>query len=293
MPPKLSSPLPENPVAVADSPPPELIFKRRLRFGAAVRELWGARELVWTLAEREMRARYKQAVLGFAWAVITPVILMLVFTLVVKRVARVDTGDVPYPLFSYLGLLPWSFFASSVSQGGQSLVSNSSLLNKVYCPREVFPLSSVIVAFVDMVVSTGVLLMLFVGYGYAPRATAVWVPVLLLVQLAFVVGVTFWMSAVLVYLRDLRHALPLLLQMGLFGTPVAWSIGQFVSQSWQPAYAALNPLAAVIDGYRRTVLNGLPPRWDLVGPAAATSFVTLVVGYVVLKKLETRFADVA
>jgi ABC-2 type transport system permease protein/lipopolysaccharide transport system permease protein len=190
-------------------------------------------------------------------------------------------------------LLPWTFFSSSVNQGGQSLVTNSSLLNKVYCPREVFPASSCIVALIDMLISSGVLIVLFLAYGYAPKATSVWVPMLLLIQLAFVFGVTFAVSSVLVYFRDLRHALPLIIQLGLFATPVAWPIDKFVHAQWQPLYAALNPLAAVIDGYRRTVLYGQAPDWRLVWPAAISAGVILIGGFVLLKRLEPRFADVA
>ena len=276
-----------------EAPPRELLFKRRIRVGSALREFWSARELVRTLAERDIRVRYKQAFLGFAWAVVTPAVLTIVSTLVVKRVARFETGDVPYPLFAYMGSMTWTFFASSANQGGQSLVSNSTLLNKVYCPREVFPAASVGVAMVDLVISGSLLIALFVFYGYVPRATTAWVPLILVVQVAFVLGVTFTMSSVLVYFRDLRHALPLLLQLGLFATPVLYPLNEFVPERSQPLYATANPLAAIIDSYRRTVLDGHAPQWDLLGPASAASLVALVSGYMILKRLETRFADVA
>jgi ABC-2 type transport system permease protein/lipopolysaccharide transport system permease protein len=210
----------------------------------------------------------------------------------VRRVADVDTGDVPYPLFAYLGLLPWTFFSTSLSAGGQSLVTNSSLLNKIYCPREVFPLSSVIVAGVDTIISTAILGVLFVVFTFAPKLTSLWIPVLLLIQLGFTIAVTFIVSGVLVYLRDLRQALPLLLQFGLFATPVAWGI-DVVPSSVQVLYSIFNPLAPVIDGYRRTILFDQAPQWDLVLPAAASTTVLLVVGYVLFKRLETGFADAA
>lgn len=281
---------------VPDGPPAELRFRRRIRLLASLREMWHARELVRTLAERELRVRYKQAVLGFAWAVLTPVLLVTVFTVFVQRWAKVDTGQVWYPLFAYLGLLPWAFFSTAVSSGGQSLLSNTSLLNKIYCPREVFPTASVIVAGVDTLISTGVLLVLFaisfLAHGFLPKAAAVWVPVLAAVQVAFTLGVTLVVSAVMVYLRDLRHALPIALQLGLFATPVAYGI-DVVPERLRGLYVALNPLAAVIDGYRRTVLHGQPPAWDLVGPAAATAAVMLVGGYLLFKRMEGGMADVA
>lgn len=277
---------------VPESPPAHLRFRRRINPLHSVQEVWRARELVRSLTERELRARYKQAVLGFAWALVTPLALMVVFALFFKRVARIDTGGAPYALYAYLGLLPWTFFSSSVSLGGQSLVQNASLLNKIYCPREVFPLASVGVAAIDMVVSALALVVLFAVTGYAPRAAAVWVPVLLVVQLAFSLGTALVMSAVLVYFRDLRHALPIVLQLGLFATPVAYGI-EVVPDSWQEAYALLNPLAPVIDGYRRTVLLGEPPRLDLLGLSTLTALVVLVGGYVLFKRLETGIADVA
>lgn len=277
----------------ASSTADELRFRRRVRPLAALLEVWRARELVRTLAERELRARYKQAVLGFAWAIVTPLALMGVFTLFVSRFADIDTGGAPYPLFAYLGLLPWTFFSTSVNQGGQSLVQNIPLLNKVYCPREVFPLASVGVAALDMAVASLALGALFLITGYAPRATSYWVPVLLLIQLAFTVGITLVTSAVVVYLRDIRHALPILLQLGLFATPVAYGINDVIPSGLRPLYSMLNPLAAVIDGYRRTVLQGKPPAWELVGPASLMAVILLGIGYALFKRMETGFADVA
>ncbi len=278
--------------AALERPPREHLFKRRLRLGPSLRELWRSRELVRTLAEREIRVRYKQAILGFSWAVITPVVLMIVFTVFLRRVADVDTGGAPYALFSYLGLLPWTFFSSSVNQGGQTLVTSSNLLNKVYCPREVFPLSSVIVAGVDTTISTVILGALFAIYTFAPKATAVWVPLLLVVQLCFTIGVTLLISGALVYLRDLRQALPIFLQLGLFATPVAWGI-DVVPARWQTIYVILNPLAPVIDGYRRCLLFGQAPQLDLLLPAAASALLVMVGGYLLFKRLETGFADAA
>ena len=158
----------------------------------------GGRELVRTLAERDLRVRYKQAVLGFAWTLLTPFALMVVFTIFFQRVANVDTGGVPYPLFAYLGLLPWTFFSTSVSNGGQSLIVNSQLINKVYCPREVFPLASSVVAAVDTCISVLMLCLLFVVTGFMPKATSVWLPAMLVVQVAFTFGLTRLTSAVVV-----------------------------------------------------------------------------------------------
>lgn len=283
---------PPGAAAPPERPPAELRFRRRIRPAEATRELLRARELLRTLAERDLRVRYKQAVLGMAWAVLSPVMLMLIFTLLFSRAIKVDTGGAPYPLFAYLGLLPWTFFSSSVSTGGQSLLANIPLLNKVYFPREVFPLAAVLVGAVDMAVASLVLGILFGSAGYAPRGTSYWVPLLLLVQLAFTTGATLVVSIVIVYLRDLRHALPIILQFGLLATPVAYGL-QIVPARWRGLYAVVNPLGPVIDGYRRSVLLGQAPDLHLLAIAAASSAVVLCGGYLVFKKLETRVADVA
>jgi ABC-type polysaccharide/polyol phosphate export permease len=205
-------------------PPPQWRFRRKLHPAVLFRELWEARTLVRTLAEREIRIRYKQAVLGFAWAVVTPLVLMVAFTLFFQKAAKIDTGPVPYPLFSFIALIPWTFFSTAVAQGGLSLINNVPLLNKVYCPREVFPTASVVVAGIDSAISSMVLGLLFLRYGFMPKPTTVWVLVIFPVQVMFTLGVTLVVSAVIVYLRDLRHALPLILQLGLFVTPVAFPI---------------------------------------------------------------------
>jgi ABC-type polysaccharide/polyol phosphate export permease len=273
-------------------PPPGWRFRRKLRPATLFHELWEARALVRTLAEREIRIRYKQAILGFAWAVVTPLVLMVAFTLFFRKAAKIDTGPVPYPLFAFIALIPWTFFSTSVAQGGLSLINNVPLLNKVYCPREVFPTASVVVAGIDSIISTMVLGLLFLRYGFMPKPTTVWVPAILPIQVTFTLGVTLVVSAVIVYLRDLRHALPLILQMGLFVTPVAFPL-DVVPPQFRPVYVALNPLAAVIDSYRRTVLLGLPPSLSLLAIAAVSSLVALAGGYMAFKRLETGIADVA
>lgn len=275
-----------------DGPPPESRFRRRVGLRLALRDLWRARELIRSLTERQLRARYKQAALGLTWAVITPLVYMVVFTLFFSRVADVDTGGAPYALFSYIALLPWTFFSSGVSQAALSLASNMPLLNKVSCPREVFPLSSVAGAGVDTAIATLVLGVLFIVTGYAPRATAVWAPVLVLIGLVFTTAVSLVVSVLTVYLRDLRHVLPILLQVGLFATPVAYGI-EVVPADLRGLYSAVNPIAPVIDGLRRSVLEGHAPRAGIVAVAALSSVVQLVVAYRLFKRLETGIADVA
>jgi ABC-type polysaccharide/polyol phosphate export permease len=279
-------------IDIPESPPAELRFRRRVEPLTALRELWQARQLIRSLAERQLKARYKQASLGFAWALITPLALMVVFTIFVDRVARVNTGGVPYPLFAYVGVLPWSFFSSSVSSSATSLLTNIQLLQKMYCPREVFPFSMVVVAAADTAVALVPLVGLFFIHGFAPKATTVWIPLLFMVQVVFTLGVAMMVSVVVVYLRDLRHALSLLLQLALFASPVAYGL-EAVPASLHRLYAALNPLAPVIDGYRRSMLQGEAPRLDLLAVGAVSAIVVLFVSYVAFKRLEAGVVDVA
>jgi ABC-type polysaccharide/polyol phosphate export permease len=280
------------PAATIEGPPPELVFRRLVRPWAMLRELVGARELVLALTERELRARYKQTKLGFAWSVITPILLMVVFSLFFQRAADIDTRGVPYPLYTYVALLPWTFFSDSVSKGAQSLIANLSLVNKVYCPREVFPLASVATAGFDTVIASVVLAVLFGIFTFMPSIGIVWLPVLLAVQLAFTIGVALMLSALLVYFRDLRQVTPMALQLALFATPVAYGL-DVIPSAWRPAYAVLNPLGPVIDSYRQTILFGDAPPGGLLAIAAASALAWLVGGYLVFKRLETGFADVA
>jgi len=275
-------------------PPPEIWFRRRHTLLGALRELRSYDELMLSLAERDLRTRYKQAGLGVAWAVLTPLLLMLAFTFVFTKFTRVDTHGAPYPLFSYLGLLPWTFFASSLSLGSTALTNNVSLLNKVYCPREVFPLSQIIIAAFDAVIATLVLIPLFPLLGYAPKLEVYYVPLLLLVLLAFVIGVTLAASITLIYMRDLRFAVPLILQFGIFVTPVAYNADVVANTpAKMMIYSTLNPLVPVIDGLRRCILYGEPPQWWPLFGGACTATFLMVAGFMIFKRLETGIADVA
>ena len=275
-----------------DAPPPHTVFRRRVTIASACRDLWQSRDLLRAMVLREYRARYHQTQLGMAWAVITPVLLMLVFTAFVRRVTAVDTGDIPYPVYVYLGLIPWSFFSTSCSRGAVTLVLESSIVNKVRCPREVFPLATVSTAFVDLVISVGVLAAIMAVTTTPPTGTIVWVPAILLVQVLATIGIVLVLSITIVYFRDLGQALPLLLQLGLFATPVAYGIATLSDRigDW---YAAVNPFVGVIESYRACVVGGAHPPWDLFGASALGAFAWFAVGAVTFKRFEVGIADVA
>ncbi len=280
--------------ARAEGPRPETMFRRHVRLSAALAELWQFREIVITLAERELRARYKQALLGFAWAVVGPVTLMLVFTFFFTRFAHINSHGAPYALYSYLGLIPWTFFYASVNSGGMSIITNMPLVNKVYTPREIFPISSMLVAVVDTAASVLVLGLLFPITGYTPHVQFVYAPILIFVEVLFTLAVTLFIAIMLVYLRDLRHALPLLLQLVFFATPVAYGVSAIAnSKALLLLYSALNPLSPVIEGFRRTILFGESPDWLPLAVGAASSAVFLAFAYRLFKRLETGVADIA
>jgi ABC-2 type transport system permease protein/lipopolysaccharide transport system permease protein len=284
---------------VADEVPPELAEPEAWQkehapsLASALRELWRARQVVRTVTERNLRVRYKQSVLGFAWALLTPVGLLGGLLILFHRVAGIAaSGGVPYPLFVYVGLLGWTFFSAGTSVGASSVLNDKALLSKSRFPREVFPLSSVAVAGVDAAMALVPLAVLFVLNGTAPAVTTPVAVIPLLVLVAFTTGAALAMSAVVVHLRDIRLALPILLQIGLFLTPVAYGLD--LIPAWaRLAYCFVNPVAPVIDSFRRTVLEGEMPRWQYLGAGGVTAVLVLVGGYALFKRLEGSFADVA
>lgn len=284
------------PAPESAEPRREIWFRRRVSLVAAMRELWHFRELVLTLAERDLRVRYKQAVLGVAWAIVTPVVMMIAFTVVFTKVTNSITfgPGIPYVLGSYLGLVPWTFFSGCLTAGGLALVSNVPLLNKLYCPREVFPIAAIIDALFDALIACLVLLLLFPIEGFAPKVESYYVPLLLIPLALFTLGLTLAVSAIMVFMRDLRLVLPVIIQLGLFATPVIYPPGKLVhSHTLLLVWSAFNPLVPVIDGFRRCVLQGLAPQWSLLAVGTASSVLVLIGGFILFKRLETGIADVA
>jgi ABC-2 type transport system permease protein/lipopolysaccharide transport system permease protein len=277
---------------MATEPPKELRFRRSNRVVDVIREVWDARPMVRALAEREIRAQYKQAGLGIAWAIVNPVILMLVFTLLIRKAASIDTLGAPAAIFSYVALVPWNFFSSSVTSGGLSIINQMTLVNKIRCAREVFPLAQVTTSAVNAIIASSIILLLFAVLRFAPKVTTPWALVALPVQLAFTIAVAFAAAAITVYLRDVRHALPILMQIGLLATPIFYSIDE-IDSAWQIPYVILNPMAAVITTYRDAVIVGVGPPWRLLIPAAISSAVMLYGSIRLFRRLELGFADVA
>jgi lipopolysaccharide transport system permease protein len=255
-----------------------------------LRELWEYREILYFLVWRDVKVRYKQTVLGVAWAVIQPVFMMVVFSLFFGQLAKIATHGLPYPLFVYCGLLPWQLFAHGLGEASNSLVANERLLTKVFFPRLVVPLASVVSALIDFLIAFGVLVGLMVYYGAAwPGARIVALPLFMALGLATAFGAGLWLSALNVQYRDVRYTLTFLIQLWFFATPVAYA-STVVPAAWRPLYG-LNPMTAVVEGFRWALLPGVPAPgpglWISVGMVAAL----VVGGLYYFAKMEQWFAD--
>lgn len=253
-------------------------------------ELWRYRELLYFLVWRDVKLRYKQTVFGLGWAVIPPVLTMIVFSIFFGRVAGLDSDGVPYPIFSYTALLPWLFFSNGVTQAAASLVGNVNLITKVYFPRILIPVAATLPGLLDFAIAFVVLGGLMVYYAFAPGLEALLVIPLLLVALAASIGAGLWLSALNVKFRDVRYALPFLFQFWLFATPVAFS-SALIDEPWRTLYG-VNPMAGVVEGFRWALLPTELNPLGMVLVSTATSLVLLVSGAVYFRRTERAFADV-
>ncbi len=256
-----------------------------------LRDLWLYRELVYFMVWREVKVRYKQTMLGAAWAIIQPVLTMIVFTFLFGRIAKLPTdGDIPYPIFSYTALLPWGLFVAALNQASRSLTSNQNMVSKIYFPRLVLPLASILSGLVDFVIAFVILIGLMIYYQVTPSLNALWaVPAFLLLTIITALGVALWLSAINVRYRDVNYALPFMTQFWLFVTPVAYS-SSLISEKWQLVYS-LNPMAGVVNGFRWALLGvGNGPDtglWISVG----ISLLILISGLYYFRNMEKTFAD--
>ena len=252
--------------------------------------VWEYRELVWFLIWRDIKVRYKQASLGIAWAVIQPVMTMLVFTLIFGRLAQLPSDGFPYPVFTFTALLPWQLFSGALTGSANSVVNSASLISKVYFPRLVIPIASVMATLVDFSISFGVLLGLMAWYGISLRLAVVVLPLLVMLALAIALAVGLWASALNVRYRDVRHVMPFVVQFWLLASPVAYSTSLITSPVWRAVYS-LNPMVGVIEGFRWAVLGSTPPS-VLVVPSVLVTGVLLAGGLVFFRRTEASFADV-
>jgi len=255
-----------------------------------LRDLWEYRELLYFLTWRDIKVRYKQTVLGAAWAIIQPFFTMVVFSLFFGKLAKVPSDGIPYPIFAYAALVPWTFFANGLSQSSNSLVDNANMLKKVYFPRLVVPLSSVISGVVDFILAFTVLLGMMLFYGIYPTIHVIWLPFLLLLTLTTSLGVGLWLSAMNVQFRDVRYTLPFLTQFWLFATPIAYP-SSLLSEPWRTLYG-INPMVGVVEGFRWALLGTDTAPGPIILVSSLVALALLVGGAFYFRRMEKTFADV-
>jgi lipopolysaccharide transport system permease protein len=258
----------------------------QLRLG----ELWGSRELLFFLAWRDVKVRYAQAGLGVAWAVLQPLLMMAVFTVFLARLANLPSDDVPYPLFAFSGLLPWTFFANALGSATDSLVNSANLVSRVWFPRLVLPGAAMLSWLPDVAIASVLLMGLMLIYGFAPPATALLLPVFIAFAFLAAASVGVWLSALNVAYRDIRYAVPFMIQLWLFATPVAYP-ASLVPRSFR-FLMGLNPMAGVIEGFRWALFGQRQPPWSLMFVSALMVGTLLLTGLFYFRRVEHGFADV-
>ena len=255
-----------------------------------IKEVWAYRELLGMLAWRDISVRYKQTLAGVGWAVIQPVMTMIIFTIIFGKFAKLPSDGIPYPLFSFCALLPWNYFSQSLSGSSDSLVGASNLITKVYFPRLVIPLSRVFAGLVDFAIAFVVLLGMMLWYGVAPGGRVIALPFFLLVAIVTALGVGLWLTALNVKYRDVRFVVPFLAQFWLYASPVAYATS-LVPEKWRFIYG-LNPMVGVIEGFRWALLGKSSPDFGMMTVSLSIVIGILVTGLFYFRKMEQTFADV-
>ena len=269
---------------------PHLRIERSQGFvGLKVKELWEYRELLYFLIWRDIKVRYKQTALGVLWAIIQPVMTMVVFSIFFGKLGKLSSDGIPYPIFTFAALVPWTLFSNGLTQATGSLVASSNLIKKVYFPRLIIPVATVLAGVVDFLLSFGVLLVLMFFYGITPTINTLWLPLFLVLTIIASLAVSLWLSALNVEYRDIRYVIPFLTQIWLFATPIAYS-STLLSEPWRTIYG-LNPMVGVVEGFRWALLgtNTQPGTMAIVSAVAA--LILLISGAYYFRRMEKTFAD--
>jgi lipopolysaccharide transport system permease protein len=254
-----------------------------------IKELWEYRELLYFLVWRDIKVRYKQTALGVLWAIIQPVMTMIVFSIFFGKLGKLSSDGIPYPIFSFAALVPWTLFSNGLTQATNSLVTSSNLIKKVYFPRLIIPVATVLAGVIDFLLAFAVLLVLILFYGIAPTLNTLWLPVFLLLTIITSLAVSLWLSALNVEYRDIKYIIPFLTQIWLFATPIAYS-SSLLNEPWRTIYG-LNPMVGVVEGFRWALLgtNTQPGMMAIVSSAAA--LLLLLSGAFYFRRMEKTFAD--
>lgn len=253
-------------------------------------ELWEYRELLYFLIWRDVKVRYKQTVLGTAWAIIQPFFTMVVFSIFFGRLARIPSDGIPYPIFCFAALVPWTFFSNGLSKASNSLVGSSNLIKKVYFPRLAIPLSDVLSGIIDFLLAFLMLIGMMLYFGIMPTARVIWLPLFLLLAFTTALGVSLWFSAMNVQFRDVQYTLPFLTQIWLFATPIAYP-SSLLPEPWRTVYA-INPMVGVVEGFRWALLGSNTAPGPMIMVSSLVALLLLVSGAFYFRRLEKTFADV-
>lgn len=254
-----------------------------------LKELWDYRELLYFLVWRDVKVRYKQTALGATWAIIQPFFTMVVFSLFFGRLAKMPSDGVPYPIFSYTALVPWTFFAYGLSQASSSVVTSSNLITKVYFPRLIIPIATVLSGVVDFALAFLVLFGMMLYYGVAPTVNVLWLPVFLLLALVTALGVGLWLSSLNVKYRDVRYVVPFITQFWMFATPIAYP-SSLLAEPWRTIYG-LNPMVGVVEGFRWALLGANTAPGPIIAVSSLAALIILIGGAFYFRRLEKTFAD--
>lgn len=254
-----------------------------------LRLMWNYRELLWNLAHREINQRYKQSVLGYAWVILNPLFQLIVLNFVFSVVLKIPSQGVPFLIFLSVALLPWNFFAMSLSSSVNALISNSNLITKIYFPREILVYSTIIAKFVDFLFSCLVLVLFFIIFKTPLNATLAWVPVILIIQLIFTAGLSLILSALNLFYRDIQYLLGLVIMLWMYLTPVMYPV-EIIPERYRFIFS-LNPMSVIINAYRQTILGGGQPNLTSLSIALVMSLFVFAIGFYIFKKSEGEFAD--
>jgi lipopolysaccharide transport system permease protein len=278
--------------ASGGSDKPVRVYRPDRGFGFAdLQHLWEYRDMFFFLVLRDIKVLYKQTVLGFGWAILRPVLAMIVFTVIFGRWAKIPSDGIPYPLFSYAALVPWTYVQTAMTASATSLVTGSRLVTKVYFPRVILPLVAIVSGLLDFVIAFAVVFVLMAYFGVAPNSYLLALPILILTMTLFSAGVGLWLSSLAVKYRDVKFALPFVAQLLMYAAPVVWPTS-LIPEQYRLAYG-LYPMAGVIEGFRSALLGSVAFPWDLVGVGAAVSLVLFVTGLAFFHRFERYAADVA
>ena len=270
---------------------PEVIIKpERGPFSLNFKEMWAYRELLYFLIWRDIKVRYKQTTLGITWAVLQPLLTMVVFTIFFGRLAKVPSDGIPYPVFNFCALLPWTMFSRGLSESSTSLVAKTNLVSKVYFPRLIIPIAPIMASLVDFSIAFVIFAGLMVFYGIVPTMATLMLPLFILFAMVSALAISLWLSALNVEYRDVRHTIPFLTQFWMFASPIAYS-SSLIPEQWRFLYG-LNPMAGVIEGFRWALLGKMQPNMGLLFISAGIVLILLFSGLVYFTRMEKTFADV-